>query len=95
MKASSLSQPVTQPFFIDVAHGLAGAHCDAEHVVVVEAHGPGEGGDVAVVGHDQRHVAYLLRGADVDVLDLLVELVLRHLEEEGGDHGAVLDIDAR
>ena len=74
--------------------GLAGTHGDAEHVVVVEAHSAGKGGDVAVVGDYQGHVAYLLRSADVDVLDLLVELVLRHLEEEGSDHGAVLDVDA-
>ena len=81
--------------FVHVAHGLAGAHGDAQDVVLLQAHGAGQGGHVAVVGHHVGHVAEgVADGADVDVLHLGVEEILGHLEEQGGHHGAVLDVDA-
>ena len=82
-------------FLVHVAHGLAGAHGDAQYVVVLQAHGAGQGGHVTVVGHGVGHVAKgVLHGADVDVLDLLVEVVLGHLQEQGGAHGTVVDVHA-
>ena len=81
------------PFPVDVAYGLAGAHGDAEHVVGPQAHGPGQGGHVAVVDHAVGDVPEGVgNGADVDVLDLLLKEILRHLEKERGVHGAVVDI---
>ena len=80
---------------VHVAHRLAGAHGDAQDVVLLQAHGAGQGGHVAVVGHHVGHVAEgVADGPDVDVLHLGVEQILGHLQEQGGHHGAVLDVDA-
>ena len=82
------------PGLVHIAHRLAGAHGDAQDVVVLQAHGPGQGGNVAVVDHGVGDVPKGVGdGADVDILYLGVEQVLGHLEEEGGVHGAVLDVD--
>ena len=80
---------------VHIAHSLAGAHGDAQDVVLLQAHGAGQGGHVAVVGH---HIGYIpegvLDGPDVDVLHLGVKQVLGDLQEQGGHHGAVLNVDA-
>ena len=77
---------------VHVAHGLAGAHGDAQHVVVLQAHGPGQGGHVAVVAHGVGDVPEgVLHRPDVDVLHLGVERILGHLQKQGGHHGPVVD----
>ena len=79
---------------VHIARRLAGAHGDAQDVVVVQAHGPRQGGDVAVVGYGIGHVAEGVGdGPDIDVLDLRLIEVLGDFEEEGGHHGPVVDVD--
>ena len=80
---------------VHIAAGLAGAHGDAQNAVLAKAHGAGQRGHVAVVAYGQRHVADFLRGADIDVLDILLVVLRSHLEEQRGAHGVVVDVHAR
>ena len=85
-----LVDPAENPFLpVHISGGLARAHSDAQHRARVQAHGSGQGGHVAVVRHCQRHVPDFLRRPQIDALDLFKPL-LRHLDEQGADHGPVV-----
>ena len=78
------------------ADGLAGAHGNAHDAILFQAHGPGQGAHVAVVGHHHGNfiaqgAAQFFRGAGVDVLHLSVKVLFAHLQEQAGHHAAVVD----
>ena len=78
------------------ARGLAGAHGDAQDVAAVQIHGPGQGGHVAVVGHlDGDILPQLPCHVQVHGLDVPVEVLLAHLQEQGGHHDPVVNVHAR
>ena len=82
-------------FAVHIAHSLAGAHGDAQHIRLAQTHGAGQRGHIAVVDHFKGHVAERVgNGADIDILDLGIEQLLRNLQEQGCVHGAVVDIHA-
>ena len=75
-----------------ITNGFAGAHGDAQHIVILQAHGTGQSRHVAVVGYGNGHVAEFLGGPQVDILHLGVEQVLGHFQEQGSHHGAVVNV---
>src|SRR5262249_14448437 len=78
---------------IDVAGGEAGAEGEAENGLIVEAHGAGERGDVAVVGNGDGNVAPAAGDVEIQSLDAAIEELGRDFAEEGGDAGAVVDVN--
>ena len=92
-----LIEPAGNPArLVHIAHSLTGAHGNAQHAVVVQAHGPRQGGDIAVVNHTVGHLAEGVGdGADVDVLHLGVVQILGHLQKQRCVHGPVVDEHAR
>ena len=82
-------------FRVHVAGGLGSAHGDAEHGVVVHAHGSGEGGHFTVVHHFKGDVVpfFLLQGAE-HLAQSLFNILLAHAAEEGGGAHLAVDDDA-
>ena len=73
---------------------LARTHRDAEHTLCAQRHRAGQRGDVAVVGHFERHAPFLAQVHEQG-LDLPRELLGRHPAKERGDHHVVAHVNAR
>ena len=56
---------------VDIADGLGRTHSHAHNGAALQAHGPGQRRHVAVVRHDDRHIADLSGRAVIDRLDKL------------------------
>ena len=75
---------------------LAGAHGDAQHAALLQRHGAGEGGHVAVVHHPTRDGAEgVPHRPEIEVPAVGLKLIRRHLEKQAGTSRAVADLDPR
>ena len=91
-----LVEPAGDPaLLVHIAHGLAGAHSDAQNIGILKADGARKGGHVAVIHHGVGDgTEGVGNGADINILHLGVEQIFGHLQEQGGRHGTVIDENA-
>ena len=84
---------------INVSARLARAHGDAEHSGILEAHCARKRGDVAVVCNLNGDLASelaseLLGNIGIHMLDVLLEILVRHLEEKRRYHDLVVNVNS-
>ena len=79
---------------IDIAHGFAGAHGNAEDLGIVQIDGAGKRGNVAVV-RDFDGRAHLFCYVYVHILHVIAVLLFIHLDKQRSHHDFVIHVHAR
>ncbi len=85
--------PGDLPLGIDVTGGLARAHGNAEDGVGLQGHGPGQRGNVAVIGHSKGHAAPLLLELAEQAADAAIKVFRGNAAKERTGAGLIIDID--